>query len=265
MTLNLTIANRWGIWQSSDHRLTDAKTGKVVDDYSVKHLILRCPDGAALLCYAGIGRVNGLDLSDWLRETLRGETRSLDQSFILIRENATRDLAPLLRTQNIQHMFSIGAFLKANPWVVQIRNFGPRGGAVLDHFDTVAKQIDEAGLGFSWGGGANVLASGDGELLATAANKKPRTPKEFRNLLASINRRAARTKSGQKTISPSCVTSYIPPAGEPADLEFHESKGAPKPMVIPLLLFGIDLSEMQRTLMKQFSNAAGTSGRSCAE
>jgi hypothetical protein len=49
-------------------------------DYSIKHAIFRCPDGVALLAYAGQGRINSLDLSDWLRETLRGETRTLDQS-----------------------------------------------------------------------------------------------------------------------------------------------------------------------------------------
>lgn len=250
MTLNLTIINRWGIWQSSDHRLTDTATGRVVDDDSIKHVILRCPDGAALLAYAGAGRINNLDLSDWIRETLRGETRSLDQSFILIRENATRDLAPLLRANNIHHMFSIGAFLNGRPWAIQIRNFHPSSGArVLNHFDTVAKNIDGMAVGLAFGGGPDALAPGDQQRLMATAARKPRTPREFRNFLAAINRRAAKTKSGKKTISPGCITSCIPPVGEPAECEFHERSGALKPLVIPLLLFGIDLTEMQRGML----------------
>src|SRR5712691_6613249 len=152
MTLNLTIVNTWGIWQCSDHRLVDPATGELVDNYSIKHVILRCPDGAALLAYAGAGRIGSLDLSDWIRETLRGESRTLDQSFILIRENATRDLAPLLRARGIHHMFSIGVFLAGRPWVVQIRNFtaqaGVLNGTTLDHFETVAKEITDVGQGF---------------------------------------------------------------------------------------------------------------------
>lgn len=249
MTLNLTIVNPWGIWQCSDHRLTDTVTGKLVDDFSIKHVAFRCPDGAALLAYAGAGRINALDLSDWLRETLRGETRTLDQTFILIRENATRDLAPLLRTHNIQHMFSIGAFLHGRPWAIQIRNFDPRAsGVILDRFDTVAKEITHSGQGFIFGGGPDAVIPKDQEKLMTMATRKPRTPKDFRKLLASINHRAATTKTGKRTISPGCVTSYIPSAGEPFEIEFHKSTGAPRPLTVPMLLFGIDVTEMQRTL-----------------
>ncbi len=220
-----------------------------MDDYSIKHVILRCPDGAALLAYAGAGRINSLDLSDWLREILRGESRTLDQTCIHIRENATRDLAPLLRAPNIQHMFSIGAFLQGRPWVVQIRNFDPlAGGIILNHFDTVAKEISHAGQGFIFGGDPGAVVPSDQKRLMTIAAKKPRHPKDFRKLLASINYRAAASKAG-RSISRGCVTSYIPPAGEPFESEFHNTTGGPRSMIVPMLLFGIDLTEIQRTLM----------------
>ena len=71
MTLNLTIVNSWGIWQCSDGRLVDLSTRKVTDDYSVKHVTLRCPDGVALIAYAGIGRMDkDVEISDWIREIL---------------------------------------------------------------------------------------------------------------------------------------------------------------------------------------------------
>lgn len=271
MTLNQTIVNQWGIWQCSDHRLVNPATGRVVTNHSIKHVILRCTDGAALLAYAGAGQVNSVDLSDWIRETLRGESRTLNESLILIRENATHDLAPILHRRGICHMFSIGAFLAGRPWAVQIRNFnapaGVPSGVVLDHFETAAKVAD-SGQGFAFVyGDLQAVTHPDQKKLVALATRKPRQPKDFRNLLASINRRAATTPSGRRTVSPGCVTSYIPPKGEPFECEFHGGAAAPSPLVIPTLLFGIDITEMQRTMMQQMkpgilSSSPGTTGLS---
>src|SRR4051794_4115793 len=97
MTLILTIVAPWGVWQSSDHRLTDVQPGgRIVGarpNYSIKHVTIRCNDGGALVGYTGLGRVNGADVSDWLRRQLRGESRSLDETLILIRERADKYLA----------------------------------------------------------------------------------------------------------------------------------------------------------------------------
>lgn len=241
----------------------DPATGKLVDNYSIKHLILRCPDGAALLAYAGAGRIGSVDLSDWLRETLRGETRTLDESFIFIREDATRHLAPILCTHRIFHMFSIGAFLAGRPWVVQIRNFaaqgGVSGGAVLNRFETVAKEIAGAGQGFVFGDPQAVSVPDQQRLMALAA-RRPRRPRDFRNLLAGLNRRAAGTPSGKRSVSPGCVTSYIPPAGEPIESEFHDAVGAPGPLAVPMLLFGIDMTETERTLIGRMEAFRGSTG-----
>ena len=248
LTLNLTIVNPWGIWQCSDHRLTNTVTRKVEDDYSIKHLILRCPDGAALLAYAGAGRINSLDLSDWLREILRGESRTFDQTCIHIRESSTRDLAPLLRVEKIRHMFSIGAFLQGQPWAVQIRNFDPAAGSViLDRFDTIAKPISNGGQGFIFPDDPVAVVLSDQKRLMTAATRKPREPKEFSKLLASINHRSAATTVG-RTISPGCITTYMPPTCEPFMVDFHRTTGAPKPLIVPFLLFGVDLTEMHSVL-----------------
>ena len=251
MTLNLTIVNPFGIWQGSDHRLTDPNTGVVVEDFSVNHVILRCRDGSALLAYAGAGRIEKVDLSDWLRETLRGENRILDESLIFIRENATKDLGALLSKRGIPHMFSVGAFLAGRPWCIQIRNFNPRAGLpegpILDHFVTVAKQVDPSGRSFIFGGTA--VSDKDRCTLFGVASRKPRRPKEFRNLLAAIIRRSAATEAGRRSISPHCVTSYVPPTGEPFESEFHDAKGANSALTIPMLLFGIDTTEMQRNVM----------------
>lgn len=254
MTLNQTIINRWGAWQSSDHRTVDLTNGQVIDDYSVKQVILRCPDGAALLAYAGASRMSlggaVVEVSDWIREMLRGETRTLDQSLILIRENATRDLAPALRAKGILHMFSIAAFLAGQPWAVQIRNFTLKDLVLLDHFETAGMKVPDSGLGFVYGD-PRAINLRHGEKLMALAKRKPRQPKEFRNALASMNRRVAETPSGRRTISPGCFSSYMPPKGEPFESEVHGVKAAPGPLIIPTLLFGIDLTDIQRTMLQQ--------------
>lgn len=256
MTLNLTIVNPFGIWQCSDHRLTDPVTCKPTDNHSIKHVIFRCPDGSALLAYAGAGRIGSVVISDWIRETLRGETRTLDQSFIQLRENASRDLAPLLQDRGIPHMFSIGAFLAGRAWVVQIRNFIVSSGApvptLLGHFDTVAKEITDSGQGLVFGD-SRAVTSADRAQLATLATRRPRRPKDFRGLLASINLRASATASGKVTISPGCVTTYMPPAGEPFESEFHNEAASPGPLIVPIILFGIDITEMQRAVTSQIT------------
>jgi len=145
-------------------------------------------------------------------------------------------------------MFSVGAFLAGRPWCIQIRNFNPRAGLsegpILDHFVTVAKQVDPSGRSFIFGGTA--VSDKDRCTLFGVASRKPRRPKEFRNLLAAIIRRSAATEAGRRSISPHCVTSYVPPTGEPFESEFHDAKGANSALTIPMLLFGIDTTEMQR-------------------
>ena len=68
-------------------------------------------------------------------------------------------------------------------------------------------------------------------------------------MLAAIIRRSAATEAGRRSISPHCVTSYVPPTGEPFESEFHDAKGANSALTIPMLLFGIDTTEMQRNVM----------------
>jgi hypothetical protein len=252
MTLNQTIVSRAGIWQCSDHRLVNPGTGEVVDDYSIKHAILRCTDGSALLAYAGVGRVGSVDISDWIRETMRGESRTVDQTLVLLRKNATRDLASRLLPHGIVHMFSIGAFLGARPWAVQIRNFNITNGApeILDCFETVAREITADGQGFIFDPSGRAVTPSDRNKLLLAATKKPRDPEQFSKLMARINHRASQTAAGSLFISSGCVTTYIPPSGEPFSSKFYgEDFPLGKPAAVPTLLFGIDLTEIQRVML----------------
>lgn len=243
------IVAPWGIWQSSDHRLTDPTTGKLVDDYSMKHISLSCPDGSALITYTGIGRVKSTDISDWLRGTLRGRGRSLDDSFIAIRELATKWVSPIAARKH--HLFfNIGAFLGGNAWVVQIgnnqltpdwRNLPP-----TSDFHTSAKRIENQPM-VVISGAREAVTDADIQLLGNVSQRKPRRPQDFRKLLAAVNERAAHAAGPRGPISSACVTAYMPPAGEPIESETHGGDGGTyRP--VPVIFRGIDLTDWDRVL-----------------
>ena len=65
-----------------------------------------------------------MDISDWIRCAVGGETYTVDQTVQRIRDRATNDLGPLLVRLKVCHMFSLGVFHNGRtPWVVQLRNF----------------------------------------------------------------------------------------------------------------------------------------------
>ena len=80
MTLIMTLIRPEGIWQSADNRVT--KRGRTVDDAAPKQLHIICPphEGGphVLLGYTGLAEMpDGTPTLQWIRETLRGETRSI--------------------------------------------------------------------------------------------------------------------------------------------------------------------------------------------
>jgi hypothetical protein len=261
MTLTMTIVAPWGVWQSSDHCLTNPRTKRPMQDSSVKHIAVLCPDGAALIAYTGLGGVPDipgpgqlLSISDWVREILRGETRSLDNTLIFLRERATETLGPLVSSQQIPHTFVIGAFLQGQPWIIQIRNFHSTKSNEMspptNQFITLAQRIGSNPL-ICIAGTKEAVSPVNTAKLAEVATRKPRLPKHYRALLAKINCQASTHRCYGRFVSPSCCTSFMPPAGEPIESEFHRAKpDERKPMVVPLLVFGVDTTETSRALIE---------------
>ena len=249
MTLNLMLVARWGIWQSSDHRLTDPRTGEPVDDYSMKHVSVSCPDGTALITYTGIGRAEDTHLSAWLRGVLRGKTRSLDDTFILIREQASRHISPIAAGKH-HLVFNIGAFLAGSPWLVQIGNHqltaNWRGLPPTPEFHTSAKRIEHEPIAVV-SGARDAVNQADLQLLARVVKRRPKKPKDFHALLAGINRRASEHSQFGKWITSACVTIYMPPAGEPIEAEMHGWESG-EDRTVPIVLRGIDLTDWSHLL-----------------
>ena len=246
----------WGIWQCSDHRLTSLPTGAEFDDDSFKQVTLHCPDGAALVTYAGIGKIGTTHVSDWLRRQVRGESYSLDQTLILIRERASKWIGPAAKGK-YAHIFSIGAFLGSTPWVFKITNNVTSTGPPKKNFDTLAQRIDGKPL-FLVTGMKNAVASKDIQLLTRVVKNRPRRPDDYHRLLAEVNQRASKHPKYGRWISAACVTAFMPPKGVPVQIKEHRwgSPGPPEDRSVPVVFHGIDATDLvnlSRDRLKQIT------------
>ncbi len=205
LTQTITVITDHGIWQSSDMRTSIG--GVTKDDYSIKHVGVNCPDGVALLSYAGAGSVpvagQYVDISDWIRQILRGQVRGLNETFIYLCERATEDLGELLSKKKVFHMFTVGSFLNGTPWVLQIRNFpvsrGSGAGPIEPEFRTSVMKIPSSTLIIThW----PPLRPPEMTRLAGLSGKRPRHWKQIANLLAAVNLQVAKRN---RLVSPHCV------------------------------------------------------------
>jgi hypothetical protein len=198
VTLLMTLAAPYGVWASADHRLATYPGGRLITDSSAKHVGFRCTDGTALVSYTGLGRgVGHLDVSKWMRQILRGESRTLDETFVDLREQATARFGLQARRINMQHAFLVGAFRLGDPWILEIKNMTPQAGISLGGiqpgFVTAALSAEKPVLLVAGAGRDAILAS-DRELLVRIAQRRPRRPEDFMTVLGDVNRRAAESR-----------------------------------------------------------------------
>src|ERR671933_450420 len=98
MTLILGMVKPEGTYLSVDYRVTDRRTGRVIDDAAVKFLSVTYPPAEggprALFAFTGVATLRDeTPVGDWLRETLRGASgESFDASMAHLRERLDRDL-----------------------------------------------------------------------------------------------------------------------------------------------------------------------------
>jgi hypothetical protein len=272
VTLNMTIVAPWGVWQCYDHRLTKIKGTSVLwrEDLSVKHVTLQCPDGGALITYTGLGAVDlpgerDVPISNWLRRLVRGRTRTVDQTLILLREAATRDLASPAKRARQEHAFLVGAFLQRRPWWVIIANVGgPPHFPVVNRFATAAGPADTKAQRLVGGAGRDAIDGDDWALLEHITHHRPSKPDDYCQVLADIHRRASHSKHpARRTISEACTTVYMPPRvlGGRSTVHWSEpdltaSKTLPPK---PTVHLGVDGTDIVKLLEEQLRLAeAGT-------
>lgn len=265
MTLNLTIVSSWGIWQCTDSRLTRWPDVRRYEDSSIKHLHILCSDGSALITYSGWGKIRHQSVADWLRLQIRGRTLTLDETLILIREQATEKLGSISVKNRIHHTFNIGVILAGRPWGVVITNVQPTPpfdqNPPLPEFNTSAVMVEQESLVLVTGGGRNAITQQDWQLLNKISKHRPKRSADYRRVLADVNRRTSEQRSkAAKLVSKACMTSYMPPEGIPVESELHwwDSASSHADVVVPNILWGIDGTEMQQILVKNLDkNRAG--------
>jgi len=262
MTLVISLVTEYGAWASLDHRLTEFPDGRLITDSSVKHVILRCCDGCALVSYTGLGRVGRIDLSRWIREVLRGESRTVDESLIDLREQATARIGLPAKRLDVAHLFLAGAFIDGQPWAAEIRNFrsatGLTPGGIQPVFETAAMHAGEPMLAVG-GAGRDAILDSDRKLLARIRKRRPSRPEDYMTVLGAVSRRAAESRHpAAQTVSRSCTVVFIPPSGNGVKKEWYgpEEGRSLAPNGFSHLLFGIDLDESASEMIEMHEDVS---------
>jgi hypothetical protein len=252
MTLVMMMVTHHGVWASTDHRLTTHPGGTCLSDSSRKHVVARCPDGAVLFSYTGLGKVGSIDVSQWMREVLRGESRSVEETVTGIVQQATAQLGRRAHRQRIRHMFLGGAFVRGECWWLEIRNFdvstGGEPSEVRPEFALgTARLAAESSVSLAGGSGRDAITKDDRSLLYEVMDRKPRRPEEFMKLLAAVNARAASSNHpNASTVSPAATSIFMPPSGDDVKSGWYgpDEERANAPRGFSHILHGIDLSPM---------------------
>lgn len=249
MTLISMIAAPWGVWHCADKRLTDLATGAVYDDDSSKHVTLQCPDGQGIITYTGVGAIrDGRHLSEWVRDQLVGEPRTVDQSLAHMRERATKELGRELARQKIRHVFMLSALFGTDVWVGEIANVESWDGRVAEQFSSRALRLQGEGF-VGIGGVRDAVCSADLETLQRLKDVRPNKLTDYQGLLAHVNRRAA---SRSDLVSEACWTALVAPDQEGVIVsEFFDPQGGNRVPSLEMMLHGLDLTPMSRVFSEQ--------------
>lgn len=247
MTLLLGMSRPEGIYMSADYRGSDARTGRLIEDSSVKFLYVQYPPDkggpTSLLAYTGLAVLpDGTPTGTWLRETLRGESEPFDKSMTHLGSRLDRDIARLripliinVLVLNGERRFS-GSF--SNLETVQKKNL------VRDSFAYNLQELEGPFVFANGTGATQVIASQQLNLHRAQLGVRANRPFELMKLLATVNRRVAqRTKS----VSQYCHVQFInsDDRTSPTSHTFLD-KSETIPFELPEVLLGIDPTGMSR-------------------
>lgn len=252
MTLILGLSKPDGVYLSVDYRVTNEDTGEILDDYAVKFLTVQYwPEGAGpkvLFAYTGLAQLwGGMPVGRWLRETLRGETETIDQSMELLMTKLNQSIAPFGKGLCI-----LGAVVAGGSrYLVQITNTTDWKTIEPKFAFIQPLALDGYGSSFFAGSGqAGLIAGGYRELLKSQAGVRPRRAWEHMNLLATINRRVAEADPGGP-VSPYCHVTYMGDEDDwtPRCQAFYERGEEPVPFSLPMIVYGIDVTNVMDQMM----------------
>ena len=251
MTLVIAMSKPEGIYMSADYRITDSRSGRLVDDASVKFLTAKYPPHGVgptvLFGYSGLAILpDGTPTGHWLRETLRGESEVIKASMEHLLERLNRDLAPVRQPLQI----TVHILESEKRFFGGFTNMRITGSSVVaaPRFEF---QLREFPIRFwaAHGSGMTALSKADKELLKRQLRIRPSSPLDHMGLLAAVNRRTA---SRDSAVSPFCHVCYVnaDDTTPPQDRVYTNPGEAPIPFSMPFLLFGLDVHDMMRDVVK---------------
>jgi hypothetical protein len=256
MTLILGMSKQDGIYMSVDYRVTNERTGKVIDDKAPKLLSMTFPPDQtgphALFGYTGVAVLkDGTRTGDWLRETLRGESEYFDDALSHLHQRMQRDFAKLKQPLIVCVLATAHDGSRYFGGISNLER-GPHGAVELrQDFGYEMQKLDGPFWFASGSGAAQIQAeTAHSELLTSQQEVWPRRTHDHLKLLATINRRVAAVEA---SVSPHCHVSFIngDDRSHPMSHVFVE-KGEEVPFEMPSILFGIDLSIMAKRTMASF-------------
>ncbi|HET6354665.1 hypothetical protein [Streptomyces sp.] len=210
MTLNITVAARWLMAQSSDFRLTSS--GVVVDEAAQKQVVLQYMSWSGLVCYTGVARFDSHDTAAWLAQVLSHElgqrsqqevvNRLIEQGSVWLRQ------APAPRW----HTFTVITYEKGKPCVYVISNYErPNGPQLTTPADALfCTRVRPRGPRCIVTGCAPAVTSGQRSRLEDLLAAVP-TPEHLREEIARTSRESSANASG--TVGDSCVVAHLCPDG----------------------------------------------------
>jgi hypothetical protein len=211
MTLNITVAARWLMTQSSDFRLTDSEG--TVSETSQKQVVLQYMGWSGLVCYTGVARYGPHDTAAWLADVLthnRGQ-RSPEQVAKRLVEEGTVWLRRI-PIRHRCHTFTMITYEREKPNVYVISNFErPNGPLLARAADTLfwTRVRPRAPRCIVTGWSPAVLDS-QREALESLLASVP-SPERLREAVATTSRESSARAEG--TVGESCVVAHLCPDG----------------------------------------------------
>jgi hypothetical protein len=266
MTLLISIVKPpEGVWQSADNLISGGRH----DDDGRKQLFLRCPGGPALLGYTGLADLypGHTTMADYIRQTLRGENRTIEGHLGHLTDRLNRDVAtgPWRHEQLIIHVIALRGgggpdqsddTIPGSPWLYEVANRerAPDGRIIPtagNQFTFKVVEVKEP-IWAAGGSGYERISQADRHKLTLAVSRKPRTSQDYQRLLAAVNRRTANIPGSG--VSPWCQTYFLPPSGVGGESMDHRKPGEPifsDQRPVPMLVWGIDFTDTAAVLAKR--------------
>lgn len=257
MTLVITVVTHHGLWQSTDHQLTQVGA-EALPDPSVKHIYLEAEDGKALIAYAGIGKVRNMQISEWVRSVLHGRKRNLVSHMSVLREAANRKLLPISKATGTPHTFSIAAYENSQPTLYLITNCVLQDGKyipgnIFDWRRLVLKDTHYKEAINVEGQGALALSGiEDRKMLIRTIRqrvKKPSFGKDVAVTMAYLNMKASKDQRSNGSVSQNCMVTHLASSTDGSvHWYFGWDTAAEKP-ILQTVMGGFDVTNIIETLL----------------